>query len=103
MTVSEDFEGLEGVDTEGMLDIERIFAGLPVMLNLGFPRALGGPGEDTTIIGSAFAYRTKDDGTTTIILTIEPEAGELLKNLEAVFELKAIGFAGIKRRPADGG
>jgi len=98
----EDFEGLEGVDTEGMLDIERVFSNLPVTLNVGFPQMLGGPGSDTTIIGNAFAYRTKDDGTTTIIITLDPEASEQLKKLDEVFELKALGFAGMKRKPEGG-
>jgi len=100
--VSEDFEGLEGVDTEGLLEIERIFANLPVTLNVGFPTALGGPGSDTTVIGRAYAYRTKDDGQTTIILTLDPEASEQFKKLEEIFELKALGFAGIKKEPQSG-
>lgn len=88
---------------EGMLDIERIFSSLPVTLNLGFPQALGGPGADTTVIGWAHAYRTKDDGQTTIVMTLDPEASEMLKSLVEVFELKAIGFAGMKRSPQNGG
>ena len=95
----EDFEGLEGVDTEGLLEIERIFANLPVTLNVGFPQTLGGPGSDTTIIGRAFAYRNKDDGCTTIIITLDPDPSEMFKNLEEVFELKTLGFAGMKKKP----
>ncbi len=95
-------DDLEGVDLEGLLEVERIFANLPITLNLGFPRVLGGPGEDTTVIGWAHAYRTKDDDRTTIVMNLDPDASELLKNLVEVFELKALGFAGLKRKPNDG-
>ena len=88
----EDFEGLEGVDTEGLLEIERIFSALPVTLNLG---------DDKTIIGRAYAYKTKDDDYTTIILTIDPDGTKLLQNLSEVFELYALGFAGIKKEPKE--
>lgn len=95
-------EGFDRVDMEGLVEIDQIFAGLPITLNVGFPKALGGPGSDTTVIGRAYAYRTKDDGCTTIIMTLDPGASEQLKNLTEVFELKALGFAGMKRRPQDG-
>lgn len=93
---------LDGVDMEDLVEIDRVFAGLPITLNVGFPQALGGPGSDTTVIGRAYAYRTKDDGCTTIIMTLDPGASEQLKNLTEVFELKALGFTGMKRRPQDG-
>jgi len=96
-------DDLEGVDMEGLLEVERIFSNLPITLNLGFPQALGGPGQDTTVIGWAHAYRTKDDGQTTIVMNLDPDASEMLKNLVEVFELKAIGFAGMKRSPQDVG
>jgi hypothetical protein len=83
-------------------EIEQIFAGLPVTLNVGFPSSLGGPGRDTTIIGWSNAYRNKDDGRTTIVISLDPEASEKLKDLAQVFDIKAIGFAGIKKEPQDG-
>jgi hypothetical protein len=95
-------ESLAGVDMEGLIEIEKIFTDLPITLNLGFPQALGGAGSDTAVIGRAYAYRTKDDGCTTIIMNLDADASEMLKNLVEVFELKALGFAGMKRRPQDG-
>lgn len=79
-------------------EIEQIFSGLPVTLNVGFPTSLGGPGLDTTVIGWSSAYRNKGDGRSTIVIALDPEASEMLKDLAGVFDLKAIGFAGIKRR-----
>lgn len=86
-------------DSEGIEfdEIEQIFSGLPVTLNVGFPEHLGGPGSDTTIIGWSSAYRNKGDGRSTIVIALDPEASEKLKDLVQVFDLKAIGFAGIKR------
>jgi hypothetical protein len=98
-----DEEGLEGVEMDGVLEVERIFAGLPITVNVGFPGQFGGPGLDTTVIGNAFGFRNKDDGTTTIILTLDPEASKMLGDLTEVFDLKALGFAGLKRKPANEG
>jgi hypothetical protein len=101
--MAEHDEGLDGVEMDGVLEVERIFAGLPITVNVGFPGQFGGPGLDTTIIGNAFGFRNKDDGTSTIILTLDPEGTKMLGDLTKVFELKALGFAGIKRRPQNGG
>lgn len=89
----------EGIEID---EIEKIFSSLPVTLNVGFPERIGGPGSDTTIIGWSSAFRNKNDGRSTIVIALDPEASEKLKNLAEVFELKAIGFAGLKRSPQDG-
>lgn len=79
-------------------EIEKVFDSLPVTLNVGFPASMGGPGLDTTVIGWSHAYRNKKDGCTTIVMSLDPEASEKLQNFAEVFDIKAIGFAGLKRR-----
>lgn len=88
---------------EDAVEVDRVFERLPITLNVGFPEHLGGPGLDTSVIGWSYAFRRKDDGVTTIIMTLDPEASEMLKNLTEVFELRSMGFAAMKRRPQDGG
>jgi|tagenome__1003787_1003787.scaffolds.fasta_scaffold20583422_1 hypothetical protein len=87
------------MEAEGPVEIEKLFERLPITLNVGFPERLGGPGSDTTVIGWAYAYRSKHDGHTTIIMNLNSEASDKLQNLSEVFDLKALGFAGLKRRP----
>lgn len=88
----------EPIRNQDVPEIEKLFDSLPVTMNVGFPTSIGGPGLDTTVIGWSNAYCNKDDGRTTIVISLDPEASEMLKNLAEVFDLKALGFAGIKRR-----
>lgn len=96
-----DIDGRED-DVIEMVEVEKLFEGLPITVNVGFPSALGGPGQDTTIIGWSVAYRAKDTGRTTIVMSLDPEASQMLGDLVQVFDLKALGFAGIKRKAEDG-
>lgn len=74
-------------------DEKRVEGPLPVHLNLaGYPN----PRE---VIGWANIYR-KVDGTMRIDISLDEEASSKLTNLAEVFELKALGFAGIKRMPS---
>lgn len=63
---------------------------IPVQLNLsGYPN----PDE---VIGWATAAR-QENGCTQIVIDLDAEASVKLDNLASVFELKALGFAGIRR------
>jgi hypothetical protein len=78
------------------LNQEPLFENLPVQLNLG-------PMSTQDTVGWADAYREMLTGKTIITITLDRETSQALYNLAEVFELKAIGFAGIKRKPAEGG
>jgi hypothetical protein len=71
-------------------DVEKVFEGLPVTLNLS---------DNKSVIGWSSAFRNKSTGETTIVLTLDAESSEKLGDLVEVFKLYAIGFAGIARRP----
>lgn len=76
-------------------DIEKVFENLAVTLHLDYRT------NPSTIIGWANAFQNKDDGTTTIVLSLDAEASQKLKNLTELFELYALGFTGIARKPAE--
>jgi len=83
--------------------IERIpliplFENLPMHLNLA--DAFGSPMD---AIGWAKALQNPVTRKTTLVIELDELTSEKLANLAEVFDLKAIGFAGIKRRPQDGG
>lgn len=67
---------------------------LPVHMNLG--GSLHGI-ED--VIGWASA--TSDNGKITIRIDLDEESSSKLHDLAAIFELKALGFAGIKTEPKE--
>jgi len=75
-----------------MADSAKLVENLPVELNLGQPEQ---------IIGWASASRDPETGKTTIEIVLDEVASEKLMNLVEVFELKAVGFAGVKRRSHD--
>jgi hypothetical protein len=87
------------IPNEDAPEIEKLFESLPVTLNVGFPSLRGGLESDTTAIGWSYAYHNKSDGRTTIVISLDAKASEQLKDLVQVFDLKALGFAGIKRSP----
>lgn len=76
--------------------MRRIFEGLPMELMVGqHPRT------PESIIGFAHGY-IDDDGGAHIHIDIDPEASKKLIDLEEMFKLTAIGFAGVRRRPSGG-
>lgn len=89
----------EPMRPEDVPNIEKLFERLPITVNVGFPQLLGGPGLDATVIGWSNAWRNLDDGSTTVVMTLDPEASKMLKDLTEVFKLYSMGFAGIKSRP----
>lgn len=71
-----------------------IIENLPMYLNLGDVIT-----PQKSVIGRASAYRNTETGATRLEIDIDPEASKLLDNLREICDLKAIGFAGIIRRP----
>lgn len=69
--------------------IERI----PVELNLGQPHE---------VVGFATATKDLDSGEITLEILLTGMASVTLEQLVEIFEIKAIGFAGVKRRSQDG-
>lgn len=67
---------------------------IPVELNLGQPEQ---------IVGLASATKDLDTGQITLEIVLDGMATITLEKLVDIFEIKAIGFAGVKRRPQDGG
>jgi hypothetical protein len=68
---------------------------VPVELNLGQPEK---------VVGVATLSKDLDSGRISIEIELFDDAGiKKLEDLVDIFEIKAIGFAGIKRRPQDGG
>jgi hypothetical protein len=77
-------------------DRELIFENLPFQLNLG-------PESTLNTMGWAKGYRDKETGETVLEIALNEDAAIGLDQLVEVYELKAIGFAGIKKRqPGDG-
>lgn len=72
---------------------EPVFENLPVYLNLADSR-----NSPLSAIGIASAVRDPKSGQTNIIITLDEKTSDKLANLAEVFDLKAIGFAGIKKR-----
>lgn len=70
---------------------ELIFENLPMQVNLSMPA------DPRDAIGSATATRN-EDGSSTIEIKLDADATRRLTDLQSVFELWSIGFAGIKRR-----
>jgi hypothetical protein len=66
---------------------------LPVQINLSMP------GDPRDVIGFA-DIAVGNDGKAHIEIVLDEDATRNLGNLVEVFDLKAIGFAGIKRRPS---
>lgn len=73
--------------------MKKLFENLPMTLNLGMPQ------RGDNYIGIAEAERDEETGETHLHIRIDPETSERLGDLIEVFELKAIGFAGVARRP----
>lgn len=67
---------------------------LPVHMNLG-----GSLHGFEDVIGWATASYV--DGRISITIDLDQEASSKLHDLAAIFELKALGFAGIKTKPKD--
>lgn len=69
---------------------EKFIERLPMLLNLG---------EVAPVIGWATAYRDTETMAIRLEISLSEEASLQLMDLEEVFDLKAIGFAGIMKRP----
>lgn len=68
---------------------------IPVELNLGQPEQ---------IIGWASIVQDRENQQISIVIALRDESGiTKLEDLLAMFDIKAIGFAGVKRRAHDGG
>lgn len=75
---------------------EKILEGpIPMLLNLGDDFVAGNNG-----VGWATVYENPSGGKR-IVITMDEHTSNRLGELIEVFELKAVGFAGVKRRPAD--
>lgn len=66
---------------------------LPMLTNLGFI------GDWHTHIGWAKVIHDTETGQNTIEITLDEDASKTLGNMVEAFDLKAIGFAGIKKSP----
>lgn len=82
------------MDDKGRNVETKLFENLPMHLNLG--DYLTG-----SHAGWATAFKNEETGETRIEIRLNRSATELLGDLVEVFELKAIGFAGYKRRDED--
>lgn len=69
---------------------------LPVLLNLGEGNGI------KNRIGISDIWTDDDTGKTRIEIRLDQETSKALGDLVEVFELKGIGFAGVKRTPVDG-
>jgi malic enzyme len=78
-----------------MADEKLIQGPLPILLNLG------DFGRPEAMIGHAYIYQM-DGGGKRIEIILDKETSKALINFTHIFELKGIGFAGIKRRSEDG-
>lgn len=74
-----------------MLENEVLVDNLPMYLNLG------DIGSWESQIGRAKVTRDPETGRSKIEITLDEETSTKLGDMVDVFELKAIGFAGIKR------
>lgn len=70
---------------------EVLVENLPMHLNLG------DFGRWESHIGWARVVQDTDTGQNTIEITLDEESSKRLGNMVEVFDLKAVGFAGIKR------
>lgn len=75
----------------------QLIENLPMYLNLG-----DWPAAAHAVIGYASAFRDEETGTSRIEIALTPENSDILEHLQSIAELKAIGFAGIMRRPDEG-
>lgn len=75
------------------MTVEVLVDNLPMCLNLGDLGSL------ETLIGYAKVTRNSETGLSQIEISLDKETSDKLGNMVDVFELKAIGFAGIKKRP----
>lgn len=66
---------------------------IPMLLNLG------DWGTTESVIGWATVYRDPEAETARLDVRMSEEGSKLLEHLEEIAEIKAIGFAGIMRRP----
>ena len=71
----------------------KIIENLPMLLNLG---EWGGR---EAIIGRASAFRDEETSEGRIEVHLDKEASDILGHLQEICDIKAIGFAGIMRRP----
>lgn len=72
---------------------EKLYTHLPMCLNLGDHHRL------ETHIGWSDVFRDTETGEIRIEIRLDAEASEQLKALHEIFNIKAIGFAGIARKP----
>lgn len=72
---------------------EPLYTGLPMHLNLGDHHRL------ESHIGWSDAFRDTETGEIRIEIRLDAKTSEQLKALHEVWDLKAIGFAGIARKP----
>lgn len=77
-----------------MPEYEKLFENLPVEIHVGQH-----PRHPETVIGYAYAFKNKDDGTVSITMELHEEGAKKLLDLNEMFKLFSIGFAGVKRRP----
>lgn len=75
----------------------QLIENLPMYLNLG-----DWPAAAHAVIGHASAFRDTETGVSRIEITLTPENSDILEHLQSIAELKAVGFAGIMRRPEGG-
>lgn len=76
-----------------MAEEEVLVDNLPMYVNLG------DIGNWSSQIGHARVTRDPETGRNKIEITLDEETSAKLGNMVDVFDLKAIGFAGIKRTP----
>lgn len=66
---------------------------IPMCINLGLSH------DWRSHIGRATVFQDEETGRTKIEIDLDEEASEKLDNMIDIFDLKAIGFAGMKRDP----
>jgi hypothetical protein len=76
---------------------EKVIEHIPMLLNLG------DWGTSESVIGYASAFRDSETSTARIEIHLGKDASDILENLQEIVDLKAIGFVGIMKRPANGG
>jgi hypothetical protein len=76
----------------GIGSFEPVVENLPMHINLGDTRSFD------SFIGWGTVYRNLEVGGYHIELDLTPEASEKLGDMIELFDLKAIGFAGIKKK-----
>lgn len=88
-----DHTAVDGERTPNMGEVEFIVENLPMYVNLAEVGVLHG---FQSHIGWAKVIRTAE-GQNKIEILLDKQTSELLGNMVEVFDLKAVGFAGIKR------